>query len=111
MVRIKLVLFFLIVAGTSVSFAQVDRYMIFFTDKQGNGHTLDHPEAFLNARAIQRRATQNIDIIAEDLPVTATYIQGVRATGAKLLYKTKWMNGALIECTATKLQAVMRFRM
>ena len=88
------------------SLAQVNRYMIFFTDKQGTGHTTDHPETFLNDRSIQRRITQGIDILAEDLPVTASYIQNVRTTGATVLYKTKWMNGALIECTAAQLASV-----
>jgi hypothetical protein len=106
MARIKLVLIFLLVSIAGASHAQVNRYMIFFTDKQGTGHTVDHPETFLNERSVQRRVAQNIDIIAEDLPVTAAYIQGVEATGANVLYKTKWMNGALIECTAAQLASV-----
>lgn len=96
----------LLVTFAWASHAQVDRYMIFFTDKQGTGHTVDHPETFLNERSIQRRVTQDIEVIVEDLPVTVSYIQGVRATGATVLYKTKWMNGALIECTAAQLASV-----
>lgn len=103
--RIKFVLFFVLISA-GISEAQVNRYMIFFTDKTGTGHTVDHPETFLNARSIQRRVTQGIDVIAEDLPVTAAYIQQVRNTGANVLYKTKWMNGALIECTNAQLTAV-----
>lgn len=103
--RIRFVLFFVLISA-GISEAQVNRYMIFFTDKTGTGHAVDHPETFLNARSIQRRVTQGIDIIAEDLPVTAAYIQQVRNTGANVLYKTKWMNGALIECTNAQLTAV-----
>lgn len=103
--RIKFVLFLLMISA-GISEAQVNRYMIFFTDKTGTGHTVDHPETFLNARSIQRRVTQGIEVIAEDLPVTASYIQQVRATGATVLYKTKWMNGALIECTTAQLASV-----
>jgi hypothetical protein len=99
-------LIFLLVSVASVSQAQVNRYMIFFTDKQGTGHTVDHPETFLNERSVQRRITQGIEIITEDLPVTASYIQDVRATGATVLYKTRWMNGALIECTSEQLASV-----
>jgi serine protease AprX len=106
MVRIKVILFFLLVGIAGVSQAQVNRYMIFFTDKQNTGHTVDHPETFLNERSIQRRVTQGIDIIAEDLPVTSSYIQGVRAGGATVLYKTKWMNGVLVECTAGQLDDI-----
>ncbi|HMV10998.1 MAG TPA: S8/S53 family peptidase [Cyclobacteriaceae bacterium] len=103
--RIRFVLFLLLISA-GISEAQVNRYMIFFADKTGNGHTVDHPETFLNERSVQRRINQDIDVIAEDLPVTASYIQQVRATGATVLYKTKWMNGALIECTNAQLAAV-----
>lgn len=105
MVRIKLLLI-LWIAASSVSFAQVNRYMVFFADKQGNGHSVNNPITFLNQRSIDRRAIQNIDIVVEDLPVTASYIQSVRATGASVLYKTKWMNGVLVECTATQLAVI-----
>lgn len=106
MVRIKFLLIFLIVSVTGIIHAQVNRYMVFFTNKQSTGHTVDHPETFLNPRSIQRRVTQGIDVLAEDLPVTAAYVDAIRNTGATLLYKTKWMNGALIECTSAQLASV-----
>lgn len=106
MVRTKFSWIFLLVSITGLSHAQVNRYMIFFTNKQGTGHAVDQPQTFLNERAIQRRITQGIDVVAEDLPVTASYIHDVRVTGATVLYKTKWMNGALIECTAAQLASV-----
>lgn len=105
MARIKLTLFFLVLI-TGIAEAQVNRYMVFFTDKANTGYTVDHPEAFLNERAIERRTKQGIDILAEDLPVAAAYVQGVRATGAKVLYKSKWMNGVLVECTAEQLTQI-----
>lgn len=103
MVRIKLVLIFLLAGSATFSVAQVNRYMVFFKDKQGTGHSIDNPQTFLNARSIQRRTTQEIDITAEDLPVTNAYVQGVRETGATVLYKTKWMNGVLAICTPAQL--------
>lgn len=106
MVSFKLVLIFVLVSWAGTSLSQANRYVIFFTDKQGTGHTTDHPETFLNERSVQRRIAQGIDILAEDLPVTQAYIQAVRVTGAGVLYKTKWMNGALIECTDAQLAAV-----
>ena len=106
MARIKLVLIIVLLGVAGVSAAQVNRYMIFFTDKNGTGHTVDNPQTFLNERSIQRRITQGIDVIAEDLPVTTSYLQGVEATGANVIYKTKWMNGALIECTNAQLTNV-----
>lgn len=106
MVRIKLLLIFLLAGSATVSVAQVNRYMVFFKDKQGTGHSVDNPQTFLNARSIQRRTTQGIDITAEDLPVTNAYVQGVRETGATVLYKTKWMNGVLAICTPAQLAEI-----
>lgn len=106
MARIKFVFIILLTCAGGASVAQVNRYMIFFTDKNGTGHTVDNPQTFLNERSIQRRITQGIDVIAEDLPVTTSYIQGVESTGANVIYKTKWMNGALIECTNVQLTNV-----
>lgn len=96
----------MLICFADTAHAQVNRYMVFFTDKQGTGHSVSHPETFLNERSVQRRIVQGIDVLAEDLPVTASYVQGVRATGSQLLYKTKWMNGALIECTTSQLAEV-----
>ncbi len=106
MARIKFLLIFLLLGASGVSVAQLNRYMVFFKDKQGTGYTTDHPEMFLNTRSIERRVTQGIEVIAEDLPVTASYIQSVRATGATVLYRTKWMNGVLVECTDSQLEDI-----
>lgn len=103
--RIKLIVLFWIITATA-SEAQLNRYMVFFADKSGTGHTVDHPETFLNERSIQRRVTQGIDVVAEDLPVSVSYVADVRNTGATVLYKTKWMNGVLVECTDTQLTAI-----
>jgi serine protease AprX len=106
MVRIKVVLIFFLLSTAAVSVAQVNRYMVFFKDKAGTGHSVSNPQTFLNERSIQRRVTQGIDVTADDLPVTNTYVQDVRATGATVLYKTKWMNGVLVSCTAAQLASI-----
>lgn len=98
--RIKLVWFLLIMASGAAE-AQVNRYMVFFTNKTGTPHTTGNPETFLSERAIQRRSNQNIPVISEDLPVTPSYIQDVKNAGATVLYNTKWMNGVLVECDAS----------
>lgn len=105
MARIKLLLIIWI-STVSAAVAQVNRYMVFFADKQGTGHSVGNPITFLNQRAIDRRQEQAIEIIAEDLPLTASYVQAVSATGARVLYKTKWMNGVLVECNASQLTAI-----
>lgn len=105
MVRIKLIVALLIFVQAGAQ-GQVNRYMIFFTDKQGNGYTINDSAQFLSKKANARRIKQNIAVIAEDLPVTPSYVQGVSATGATVLYKTKWMNGVLVECTTEQRSAI-----
>lgn len=99
MVFVKRVLILLMLAA-SVAHAQVNRYMIFFTDKTGSPYTINAPEQFLTERAINRRIKQNITVTGQDIPVKIEYIQGVSNTGATILYATRWMNGILVECEA-----------
>lgn len=80
--------------------------MVFFTDKTNTPYSTSSPLNFLSQKAIDRRAAQNIAVIAEDLPITPAYIQGLKNIGIKVLYKTKWMNGVLVECTASDSQVI-----
>ncbi|HEU5291768.1 MAG TPA: peptidase S8, partial [Cyclobacteriaceae bacterium] len=98
--RIKAILFFVALTAGATQ-AQVNRYMVFFKDKTGTPHTVSSPETFLSSRSIQRRSNQNIAVIDQDLPVTPAYITAVKDAGANVLYKTKWMNGVLVECDAS----------
>ena len=98
--RIKLIFILFVLASGAVQ-AQVNRYMVFFKDKVGTPHTISTPETFLSNRSLQRRTKQNIAVIEQDLPVTPAYVTAVKNTGATVLYKTKWMNGVLVECDAS----------
>ena len=49
-----------------------DTYWVPFTDKENTPFSLDQPEQFLSARAIQRRTTQGIGYDQLDLPVDPT---------------------------------------
>jgi hypothetical protein len=73
-----------------------ETYYIQFSDKAGSVYSIDNPEAFLSQRAIDRRERQYIPIIENDIPVNQNYIDGVEATGATLLFATKWLNGLTI---------------
>lgn len=74
-----------------------DKYYIQFTDKEGTPYSIDNPSAFLSERSILRRQHQNIAISEEDLPVNPAYLDAVEATGASMLYPSKWLNGVTIE--------------
>jgi serine protease AprX len=72
------------------------KYFVQFTNKNGTPFTVDHPDAFLSARAIQRRMNQGIPIVDEDLPVNPTYVNTVKNMGVTVITRCKWFNGITI---------------
>jgi len=80
--------------------------MVFFTDKSGTPYSTNSPEEFLSVRALERREKQGIAVVQNDLPVNPAYVQGVRDTGADVIYTTKWMNGVLVSCDGTMLASI-----
>lgn len=85
---------------------QENRYMVFFKDKEGISQTTGNPIGFLSQKAIQRRLDQGIDVTTHDLPVQQNYVQGVRDAGAITRYTTRWLNGVLVVCQPSELQAI-----
>src|SRR5262245_38294726 len=90
----------------SAGWAQVNRYMVFFKDKAGTPFNVNAPAEFLSLRAMERRVEQGISVSKEDLPVNENYVQGVRDAGAKTFFRTKWMNGVLVQCDASLIQSI-----
>lgn len=87
----------IMVACVQLAYAQ-NRYMVFFTDKAGNGYSADNPSAFLSERSLNRRAHAHVTVTSEDLPVSESYLEVIRNLGIRVLHPTKWMNGVLVEC-------------
>ncbi len=94
MIRFLGILLFLLIAN--LSYCQ-DKYFISFTDKQESTYSIDSPSEFLSQRSIDRRAKQGIAVTEIDIPVSYSYINQVRETGAKVLYPLKWFNGVVVE--------------
>ena len=89
-----------------LGFQQVDAqnyFWIGFTDKNNSEYSLDHPEEYLSARAIQRRTNQNIAIDSLDLPVNQNYIDSVLTLSVELVHATKWLNGITVRCDSANL--------
>lgn len=105
MAKIKLCIYLVLLTDGVVQ-AQVNRYMVFFTDKTGTPHTISNPGTYLSPAAIERRESQNIIITESDLPLTPVYVQSVQNTGVTVVHKTKWMNGILVECTSSDLSEI-----
>ena len=99
--KLKQILFVAIVTIVSQSFSQVapGKYYVQFTDKKNSPYSLSNPEEFLTQRAINRRANQGIDFDERDLPVNPQYLDGVAATGAQILFPTRWLNGTTVHTT------------
>lgn len=100
----KKITFLIVVLLTGIiSFAQVapDKYYIQFTDKNDSPYSIDNPEEFLTQRSLDRRAKYSIEITEQDIPVNPSYLEGVGATGAELLFPTKWLNGVTIYTTSS----------
>lgn len=87
--------------------AQVKKYVVNLKNKAGgNPFSLSSPQQFLSARSIQRRANQNLGYDSTDLPVTPAYVQGVASTGAVVLYRLRWLNALIVECTPAQLTTI-----
>lgn len=100
----KKITFLIVVLLTGIiSFAQVapDKYYIQFTDKDNSPYSINNPGEFLTQRSLDRRAKYSIEITEQDIPVNPSYLEGVSATGAELLFPTKWLNGVTIYTTSS----------
>jgi serine protease AprX len=79
-------------------FPQTNRYFVSFADKQGTIYSANNPLQFLSQKAIDRRLKQNFPITEDDFPVNHDYVQGLTDIGAKVFFKSRWMNGVLVQC-------------
>ncbi|WP_258104955.1 S8 family peptidase [Marinoscillum sp. MHG1-6] len=87
--------------------AQTNRYMVFFADKDTASYSVNEPQVFLSARAIERRTKQQIDISAEDFPVNGVYTDSLMSLGADVYFTTKWMNGALVQMDQSLVSTIL----
>lgn len=95
--RNKVLIIFILFCANTPTFAQINRYIVHFSDKEDTTFDLSHPEDFLSDRAIQRREKQGIPIIENDLPVKADYITAVKDLNATVFHRSKWFNAILVE--------------
>ncbi len=75
------------------------KYRVYFTDKNQTEFSLEHPEAYLSDRAIQRRTRQGIRVDSTDIPVCRQYVEILEEQGANCVLTSKWNNTALMSVT------------
>ncbi len=97
--KVSLLLLFLAVTMLAQAQVATDIYWVQFKDKDNSPFSIDNPEAYLSARALQRRANLGVAIDEYDIPVNPQYLQAVVACGAELLNPSKWLNGVSVHVT------------
>ncbi|MBN2613496.1 MAG: S8 family serine peptidase [Bacteroidales bacterium] len=70
-------------------------YRVQLTDKNHSSYTIERPEEFLSARALQRRANQDIPIVENDLPVSRFYLDSLKKLGIPVKNTSKWFNSVV----------------
>jgi subtilisin family serine protease len=93
-------LFAIAFLGSEVGMAQ-DRYAVFFKYKPQQEFSLANPSKFLTSKAIQRREREKTSLDSLDLPVTSSYVQGLRTHSQEILYVSKWLNAAVVVADST----------
>ena len=96
MKKLSLLLIMLVAAMIMQAQIATNIYWVKFTDKANSPYSIDNPEEFLSARALERRARLGIEIDEYDIPVNPQYLQAVEACGAQLLNPSKWLNGVSV---------------
>jgi hypothetical protein len=78
-------------------------YWVKLIDKKGTPFQINHPEAFLSQRSIDRRLKQQIPIDETDLPVSPVYLDSLKKLGLHVVHTSKWLNGATVTTADTSL--------
>lgn len=87
--------------------SQVNRYMVFFSDKDTAAWNAGNATAYLSERAITRRDKQGIEISAQDFPINDLYADSIASLGMEVYYKSKWFNGVLVQGDEQKVSTLM----
>jgi hypothetical protein len=106
MIRFGIGSLFFLMCFSTLGYAQTKKYLVLLKDKNGTKYSVDKPQEFLSQRSIFRRQKQGISIKQRDLPVSATYVDGIKQTGAKVWYTSRWLNAVLVECNTTVLNTI-----
>ncbi len=108
MKRAYLLITYFIFLGVSDAFSQIKyKYLVLFNDKNNSPYSVNTPLDFLSQKAIDRRFKQGITVKTTDLPPNPAYISSIQQTGAAVIYKSRWMNAALVEATETQKNTIL----
>lgn len=83
----------------TISDANAYKFRIILKDKGTSEFSVNAPERYLSAKAIQRRRKQNITINETDLPISKEYIQEIKKVGGVIVTQSKWLNTVTVYTT------------
>ena len=106
-----LITFFVVVIGCVSAFAENMRsketttkefhYRLTLTDKGNTPYSLSRPQEFLSEKSLERRRRLGVRVDYHDLPITPSYLEQIRATGAQVLNCSKWNNTVQVSLSDT----------
>lgn len=89
--RIFTTLFLIFFFLSGVTNAQEAYFKIWFADKQSS-YDISRPAEFLTEKSIERRILQQIPVTESDKPLSPEYLDDIKASGAHIVYQSKWLN-------------------
>lgn len=75
------------------------KYRLYLKDKKHSPYKVSKPEAFLSAKAIERRRNNGVKVDHYDLPISPAYLEQLRSTGAEVVNMSKWNNTVVVAST------------
>ena len=78
-------------------------FRLYLRDKHGCGYSLNEPQAFLSAKALERRQRQHLALDSTDLPVSKVYEEQVAAQGVEVVGRSKWNNTLLVRSKSLRM--------
>ncbi len=99
----KKTLFFCLLAGYSVSFAQTSLVFVFFKDKPNKAAFYANPLSELSQKSLNRRASMGIALNDQDAPIEQSYISNIQSLGFTVTDYSKWLNGVAVNATPAQI--------
>ncbi|MCB9246385.1 MAG: S8 family serine peptidase [Flavobacteriales bacterium] len=90
--------------------AEYHHYLVLFKDKGLRYTSFRDSLKFLTPEALDRRKRFHIGLDSFDLPVTKAYLDNIRSADVRVLYATRWLNGAVIRVKNHDAARILRIK-
>jgi subtilisin family serine protease len=85
--------------------SQTQEALVFFADKEDVAASIANPLSILTQESIDRKAMHNVAIDERDVPVTESYINGIKGQpGITVHSKSKWLNAVYVSGTISQIE-------